>query len=357
MDSEQQRAKENIDHEVATQISDTNNHLNKTKEKNVTHSQEFKQDIKQVEENQRQIYDELLKVSLDDVTGCKTNISEKINGEITLIKNETQQMDDQQHQKIDQEIKLFTEEIGRVDNEQHKSIDDQIALFNSECNAMEEKLHKMLNVHKTQYKENATSLQQSLTTTVKDNVQSVKDAIADFTLNFMNAIDESTEKSQNNEEKLLTIVNAAANVEKIEAFTTWHVIGREPLISAICDTMWRTKSSIIIVTPNVEEKVLEHLSQAAYKKKNARFFYTTNWDLQTWGPVINKMKALGNIQFRNLKTTGEFYAVARDAEEVILGPNAKDPKDLVSIVSTQEGYCQLYSAFIGPIFQANSRPI
>jgi hypothetical protein len=357
MDRDHQRAKADTSAEVANQIRDINDHLTKTKDKNTGQARDFERDVKDVETNQRKIFDDQLRTVLDDFKACKTNISEKINTEIGLIKDETKQMDDMQHQKLDEEMKLFTEEIAKVDTEQHKAIDDQIALFTSECNVMEEKLHSLLEDHKARYQENATTLQQSLTKTIKDNVQNVKDAIADFTLNFMNSIDEGIEVAENNEEKLVGIMQAAAAVDKIESFTTWHVVGKEPLINAICDAIWRTKSTVIVVTPNVEEKVLEHLSQAAYKKKNSRFFYTTNWDLQTWGGVINKMKALGNIQFRNLKGAGEFYAVSRDAEEVILGPSAKDLKDMVSIVSIQEGYCQLYSSFIGPIFQANSRPL
>jgi hypothetical protein len=69
------------------------------------------------------------------------------------------------------------------------------------------------------------------------------------------------------------------------------------------------------------------------------------------------MKQLGNIQFRQLQTTGEFFAVTRDAEEVILAPATDKEAELIAVVSNQEGYSKLYSQFIGPIFQANSRPI
>ncbi|MHA1733797.1 MAG: hypothetical protein ACTSU5_17775, partial [Promethearchaeota archaeon] len=61
--------------------------------------------------------------------------------------------------------------------------------------------------------------------------------------------------------------------------------------------------------------------------------------------------------FRQLKSTGEFWACTKDAEEVALAPASKNEGDLVAVVSEQEGYAQLYSQFIGPIFQANSRPI
>ena len=116
---------------------------------------------------------------LDDFNGCKSNVSEKIDNEIALIK-EVQKMDENQHTKIDEEITLFTDE----------------------CAKMEDSLHVMLEDQKAKYQENATTLQTELTKTVQDNIQNVKDAIADFTLNFMNSIDEATEKAENNGEKI-----------------------------------------------------------------------------------------------------------------------------------------------------------
>jgi hypothetical protein len=119
----------------------------------------------------------------------------------------------------------------------------------------------------------------------------------------------------------------------------------------------RAKSTITIISPSVEPKILEALSQVAYTKKSVRFLYTTSWDLGTYGRIVEKMKQLGNIQFRNLKSNNDFYAVSRDGEEIILCPKAKHEKDMISIVSMQEGYAQIFSSFIYPMFQANSRPI
>lgn len=84
---------------------------------------------------------------------------------------------------------------------------------------------------------------------------------------------------------------------------------------------------------------------------------TSRFDMDTYGSIINKMKQLGNIQFRQLASEGEYYAVTRDAEEVILCPFEEKEANMISIISSQEAYARLYSQFIGPIFQANSRPI
>jgi len=53
----------------------------------------------------------------------------------------------------------------------------------------------------------------------------------------------------------------------------------------------------------------------------------------------------------------EFFALTRDAEEVIIGPATEKEGEMISVISNQTAFSILYSQFIGPIFQANSRPI
>ncbi len=67
-------------------------------------------------------------------------------------------------------------------------------------------------------------------------------------------------------------------IENLGHSATWHV--------------FRTQV-ITIITPTVEPKVLEALSQVAYEKKSARFLYTTNWDLGKYGSIVEKMKVFG----------------------------------------------------------------
>jgi sugar-specific transcriptional regulator TrmB len=215
----------------------------------------------------------------------------------------------------------------------------------------------MLTEHKSKYEQNAKTLQNSLSNTTRDTTQNIKDAIADFTLQFMNSIDDSTELAERNEEKLTDIYKAASSIPEISNITTWQIIGRDALVAAIKDAIFRVKSSIIIVMPVVIPEVLQVISEYAYQKKAVRFLLTASWEMSQYGPIIQKMMQLGNIQFRQLSTKGEFFALTRDAEEVIIGPHTTNEKEMISVISNQEAYAKLYSQFIGPIFQANSRPI
>ncbi|MFX1260328.1 MAG: hypothetical protein ACFFAN_20960, partial [Promethearchaeota archaeon] len=314
IDTKFSAGKSDISTEIETQIKTINSHLDKTKGKNIDHSKTFNDDVNEVKAKQRKIYDDLLNKVRSDSDDSKNNISNKIDAEINL--------------------------------------------WNEESADMDKMLVSMLEDHKTKYKENAETLQNSLTNTIRENTQNVKDAIADFTLQFMNSIDDSTEIAENNEEKLMDIFKASSSIQKIAKVTTWHTVGQKALISAIKDAVYRTKSSVIIITPIVVPEILQLISEFAYQRKVARFMLTSHWDMQAYRPIIKKMLQLGNIQFRSLSTPGEYFAVTRDAEEVILCPYTpgKD-SDMISIVSNQEAYAKLYSQFIGPIFQANSRPI
>ncbi|MFW9896947.1 MAG: hypothetical protein ACFFD7_14165, partial [Candidatus Thorarchaeota archaeon] len=151
--------------------------------------------------------------------------------------------------------------------------------------------------------------------------------------------------------------DASSSIPEISRVTTWQVVGRDAMIAVIKDAVYRVKSSIIIVTPIVVPEILQVVSEYAFQKKAARFMLTSHWDLQQYSGIIAKMRQLGNIQFRQLQTAGEFYAVTRDAEEVILAPATDKEGEMIAVVSNQEGYAKLYSQFVGPIFQAQSRPI
>ncbi|MHA1987978.1 MAG: hypothetical protein ACW98D_15185 [Promethearchaeota archaeon] len=266
---------------------------------------------------------------------------------------------------FDSEIKNINENWAREVDTQFSDVkrdvsdkyNSQIQLWDAEAKDMNNSLADMLGDHKTKYEQNAKTLQNSLSNTTRDTTQNLKDAIADFTLQFMNSIDDATELAENNEGKLKDIHKASSSIPEISKVTTWQVVGKDAMVSVIKDAIYRVKSSVIIVTPYVVPEILQVVSEYAFQKKAVRFMLTSHFPLDQYSGIINKMKQLGNVQFRQLQSKGEFFAVTRDAEEVILAPATEKEADMIAVVSNQPGYAKLYSQFIGPIFQANSRPI
>ena len=304
---------QNLNDYKDSQIDNINEHLQKTTTKNDEHSQKFENDVESVKKKQREIYDALLKKVRGDFDKSKSNISEKI--------------------------------------------DSEIKLWNVESADMNGKLKNMLADHKSKYEENAKTLETSLSNTTQETTKDIKDAVANFTLEFMTSIDDATEFAEKNEEKLSDIHQASKKVEETSKVNTWHTVGRNALISAIKDAIYRVKSSVIVVMPTVIPEILKLISEFAFQKKAVRFLLTSHWDMGQYGNIIQKMKQLGNIQFRNLTSQGEYYACTRDAEEIIIAPATDKEGELISIHSTQEGYAKLYSSVIGPMFLSNSRPI
>jgi hypothetical protein len=300
------KLKDSLEDSLKTHHRQYDEAINRHKDDSLRHYSEYDTDVKRIKEDWIRDLD-------DKFTGGKRDTSDKITAEINLWGDESADLD--------------------------------------------RNLSEMLIDHKSKYEENAKTLQNSLSTTTRDTIQSIKDAIADFTLQFMNSIDDGTEIAEKNENKLSDIHNASSSIPEILDITTWQVVGRDALIAAIKDAIYRVKSSIIIVMPYVIPEILQVISEYAFQKKAVRFMLTSRFDMNTYGDIIRKMMGLGNIQFRQLSGAGEFFALTRDAEEVILGPATDKEGEMISVVSNQTAFSILYSQFIGPIFQANSRPI
>ncbi len=313
VNSEVDGRKKDISAEVETQIRNQKEFLEKMTNKNIDHSKTYANDVSDMKQKQRELYDGFLAKVREDFNNSKTEITKKV--------------------------------------------DDEISVRESESGELETNLNSMLTDHKNKFQDNAKALKDSLSNMIKENTQNTKDAIADFTLKFMNSMDDANELAVSSEKSLNDIFNASNAIKEFSDVTTWHSIGRDALIAAVKDAIYRTKSSIIIVTPVVVPEILQIISEYAFQRKAARFMLTSHWDLAQYGGIIEKMKQLGNIQFRQLSQQGEYYAITRDAEEVILCPHSEDETQMLSIISNHPAYARLYSSFIGPIFQANSRPI
>ncbi|MFX0101132.1 MAG: hypothetical protein ACFFCS_16270 [Candidatus Hodarchaeota archaeon] len=132
--------------------------------------------------------------------------------------------------------------------------------------------------------------------------------------------------------------------------------GPENITAFINEALFNTRSSSIVVTPECVPAILETMTQAAYQKKGVKFFYTTKWDIGTYKEILKRMVMLGNVQFRDLKSSSRIWSMTRDGEEILIAPEEKG-ENLVGLVSTQGGYARLFSQVIGPMFQAQSKPL
>ncbi|MHA1509898.1 MAG: hypothetical protein ACTSO6_14485, partial [Promethearchaeota archaeon] len=241
------KLKDSLENSLKTHNHQYDEAINRHKEDSLRHYNEYDSDVKRIKE-------EWIRDLDDKFIGGKRNISDKITEEISLWGDESADLD--------------------------------------------RNLGEMLIDHKSKYEENAKTLQGSLATTTRDTTQNIKDAIADFTLQFMNSIDDAAEIAEKNENTLGDINTASSSIPEIEEITTWQVVGRDALIAAIKDAIYRVKSSIIIVMPYVIPEILQVISEFAYQKKAVRFMLTSRFEMGQYGDIIRKMMGLGDLQLR-----------------------------------------------------------
>ena len=128
--------------------------------------------------------------------------------------------------------------------------------------------------------------------------------------------------------------------------------GEQEILAILSDMIIKTRSSIIIVLPKIIPEILQLVSQHAYQRKAARFMLTTYIDAETYGDIIRKMLALGNVQFRHLAEPLLICACTRDAEESFLSILGEHSDDSFGILSDKP---KVYSE-IGPFILQRSQP-
>ncbi len=133
-------------------------------------------------------------------------------------------------------------------------------------------------------------------------------------------------------------------------------IGTENIVRAMASMIARAESSIICVMPVPDVELLDLVAQVAKSNMNTRYFITSYWDKKGLEARMNELLALGNVQLRQMRGPGEYWAATRDAEEILISPASMNGERIAGLHSVDAGYCKLYSQFIGPMFQANSTP-
>jgi len=128
-------------------------------------------------------------------------------------------------------------------------------------------------------------------------------------------------------------------------------------LNNVRDMAARTKSALIIVMPSLSPDLLEFLAQAAYEHKARHYRLATYWDLVTYGGLVKKMMVLGNVSFMHFSSPVEYWALARDNEEIMLAIGRIHNEDPVCITITQKDFVKLFCQFIGPMIQASSQTI
>jgi hypothetical protein len=119
------------------------------------------------------------------------------------------------------------------------------------------------------------------------------------------------------------------------------------------DMVKRTKSTVTVVVPDIEEAPLKEVKEIS---KAIRIQIIAGVDENLHRKLLKELFMQGNVRIWSLAEK-DYISCTRDAEEVLIAPVARKDTDCVATVSVEENYVKLYHKFIGPMWMASSREI
>ncbi|MFX1563039.1 MAG: hypothetical protein ACFFDP_07000, partial [Promethearchaeota archaeon] len=152
---------------------------------------------------------------------------------------------------------------------------------------------------------------------------------------------------------LMGLWNAIVGVQVSEAERTWHIVTPENVQTHLKDMIHRAKDTITLVYPSFDKVPIEELKQV---EANKRIHLVTSVDEEEHKPKIQSLLQQGNVRIWHSHSM-EFYAGARDCEEILIAPIHGNPKEIVAVVSDQENYVALFNHNLGPRWISSSKEI
>ncbi|MEM2907058.1 MAG: hypothetical protein QW739_03150, partial [Candidatus Odinarchaeota archaeon] len=144
-----------------------------------------------------------------------------------------------------------------------------------------------------------------------------------------------------------------AEIALEKAEDTWHLISKIAVITHISDMIHRTKSTITVVLPELDDTIVNMLSTA---NPRIRIHLIAGLNLESDTDKIKKLLVKGNIRVWD-RPEKDFFGAARDNEEALLAPNTGIPQKIVAIISHQPEYVDLVHRVLGPMWMASSKEI
>jgi len=152
---------------------------------------------------------------------------------------------------------------------------------------------------------------------------------------------------------LMGLWNALVSVQFSEAERTWHIVTHESIQTHLKDMLHRTKDTITLVYPSFDKVPIEELKQVEADK---RIHLVTSIDEEEHKTKIQSLQQQGNVRIWH-NPSMEFYAGARDCEEILIAPIHGNPEEIVAVVSDQENYVALFNRNLGPRWISSSKEI
>ncbi|WXG43487.1 MAG: hypothetical protein WED04_05520 [Promethearchaeati archaeon SRVP18_Atabeyarchaeia-1] len=247
----------------------------------------------------------------------------------------------------------YTESVNKAIAE----IDTAFAEHFEDCSRLTEnlgqKLDELLTTHQDAYERSSTLMVEGLVSCLDQDEAAIDNISRRMLKEFTEDTTKTTKVAGSVENLMRTAWAEIIDTQQINADKTWHCVTKQAILHHIKDMAKRTKSTVTIVVPKLEEAPLKEVKEIS---KAIRINIIAGIDELQQKTLIKELLAQGNVRLWN-RTEKDYMSCTRDAEEVIIAPVVGKDMDCVALVSVEEGFIKLIMKIVGPMWLASSKMV
>jgi hypothetical protein len=254
---------------------------------------------------------------------------------------------------LSQHIKSYKEAVDKILVELNSTLTKHL----EDCTALTQnfgnRFNELLTQHQNKYEAASNRMVQGLTTAIDQDEAALNSSSNKMLKEFTDNTAKASKEASSTENLMRAAWAEIIDTQQISADKTWHYVTKRAILEHVRDMVKRTKSTVTIVVPNIEEAPLKEVKEIS---RTIRIQIIAGVDENLHKKLLKELYMQGNVRIWSL-TEKDYISCTRDAEEVLVAPVARKDTDCVATVSVEENYVKLYHKFIGPMWMASSREI
>lgn len=254
---------------------------------------------------------------------------------------------------LSQHLKEYTESVNRAIGEISTTFTEHF----EDCNRLTEdfgqKLDELLVTHQDKYERTSIKMTEGLTNCINQDEKAINDTSQKMLKKFTDNTTTTAREAGSVENLMRAAWAEIIDTQQINADKTWHYVTKQAILHHIKDMAKRTKSTVTIVVPNLEEAPLKEVKEIS---RAIRINIIAGIDEIQHKKLLKELFTQGNVRIWN-RTEKDYMSCTRDAEEIIIAPVAGKDMDCVALVSVEEGFIKLIMKIVGPMWLASSKMV
>jgi hypothetical protein len=254
---------------------------------------------------------------------------------------------------LSQHIKSYKEAVDKILVELNSTLTKHLEDCTTLTQNFGNRFNELLTQHQNKYEAASNRMVQGLTTAIDQDEAALNSSSNRMLKEFTDNTAKASKEAGSTENLMRAAWAEVIDTQQISADKTWHYVTKRAILEHVRDMVKRTKSTVTIVVPNIEEAPLKEVKEIS---RTIRIQIIAGVDENLHKKLLKELYMQGNVRIWSL-TEKDYISCTRDAEEVLVAPVARKDTDCVATVSVEENYVKLYHKFIGPMWMASSREI